>query len=69
MPNWHDARGPAEKLIAQRWRVGRSVGRTIYVCEGVNDPADTLIGMVDSQELAEHIVALHNAHIDGKATP
>lgn len=65
--NWHDARpaDQAHKFIALPWRVGGSVGRTIYVKEGRSDPADSLIGLVDSSELADHIVALHNAHLDG----
>lgn len=44
------------------WRAGRSVGRTLYVV--VNDEAsksDVLIGLVDTVEIAAHIVRVHNA--------
>lgn len=45
-----------------RWRVGRSVGRTIYIQDGP-DPTkgDTLIGMMDTRELAARVVNDHNA--------
>lgn len=41
-----------------QWRVGRKLGRTLYA----QTPAggDLLLGMVESRELAEHIVALQN---------
>lgn len=53
-------------FISRRWRVGGQVGRTIYVDhgDGEKDPL-LLFGLVDTPEIAEHIVALHNAHIDG----
>lgn len=58
----HDARGQSASMrLADRpWRVGGSVGRTIYAVEGPNDPADTLIGMMDSEELARLVVDDHN---------
>jgi hypothetical protein len=37
------------------WRVGRSVGRTIY------DATDELIGLMDTPELAEVVVGAVNA--------
>lgn len=37
------------------WRVGRSVGRTLYV-------GDQLIGVMDTSELAELVVEAVNAH-------
>jgi hypothetical protein len=37
-----------------RWRVGRKLGRTLYV-------NDVCVGMVDSAELATEIVAAMNA--------
>jgi hypothetical protein len=45
-----------------RWRVGRSVGRTVYRMVG-DDPSkdDELIGVMDTRALAETVVTLHNA--------
>lgn len=44
------------------WRVGRKVGRTIYVQEGA-EPSDDdmLIGLMDSEYLAEVVVDAVNA--------
>lgn len=71
----HDARGPviSRQLADREWRVGGSVGRTIYAVEGRNDPSDFLIGMMDSADLARLVVDDHNTmhaarqgtHIDG----
>lgn len=44
------------------WRVGRSLGRTIYAqVEAVPGPHDELLGMLDTLELAEECVRNHNA--------
>ena len=43
------------------WRAGRKLGRTIYA--QTPGGADVLVGMVESRELAEHIVAAHNQFI------
>lgn len=47
------------------WRTGRKVGRTIYRQNGV-DPADgdTLIGLMDTPELAQLVVDAVN-HSEG----
>lgn len=47
--------------LDKRWRVGRSVGRTIYVVYG-DEPSkwDKLIGMMDTQDLAREVVEAHN---------
>ena len=44
------------------WRVGRTVGRTVYRQTG-NDPAkgDELIGLMDTPELARQVVGAVNA--------
>jgi hypothetical protein len=51
-------------VVAQEplWRVGRSVGRTIYRQRGA-EPADSddLIGVMDSRELAAFVVTCVNA--------
>jgi hypothetical protein len=43
------------------WRVGRKLGRTIYAQPG-RDPGDDdyLVGLVESRELAQEVVAAHN---------
>ncbi len=48
------------------WRVGRKVGRTIYAQAG-NEPGadDTLIGVLDTKELAKAAVIAHNLTITG----
>lgn len=48
------------------WRVGRSIGRTIYAMVGPEpSKADYVIGMLDSDALAAEVVAAHNAHLRG----
>lgn len=50
--------------LERPWRTGRKVGRTIYAVLGdaVSD-ADTLIGMLDTPELAAEAVAAHNREL------
>jgi hypothetical protein len=52
-------------LASMRWRVGRRVGRTIYVCI-TPEPSDVdaLIGVMDSPELAAEAVAAHNGRLE-----
>jgi len=46
------------------WRVGRSVGRTIYAVKGpAGSKSDVLIGVMDSAHLAREAVDCHNAHL------
>lgn len=58
-------------LMDMRWRVGSSVGRTIYGHpnpdddEPDRDPA-LLLGMVDTPELARHIAVLHNRWLNSQ---
>lgn len=44
------------------WRTGRHVGRTIYACPPGSSYryGEGLIGMMDTLELAEHVVEIHN---------
>jgi hypothetical protein len=58
--------GRKEGLERVRWRVGRSVGRTIYaVVEAPPAVAgDVLIGMLDTKELAAAAVRDHNAALE-----
>lgn len=56
--NEKEERELAERLAAvppppDRWRTGRSVGRTLY-------KNDVLVGMVDTVEIAAQIVAVMN---------
>lgn len=49
-------------LTAVPWRTGRSLGRTVYARTGGDDwKADTVIGMMDTAELAEEACTAHNA--------
>jgi hypothetical protein len=45
---------PGNRGMSPRWRVGRSLGRTLYL-------DDKVIGMVDTPELAARIVEAMNA--------
>lgn len=40
------------------WRVGRKLGRTIYAEDGTDE--GTLLGMVDTVGIAQHVVKIHN---------
>jgi hypothetical protein len=47
--------------LTMRWRTGRKLGRTIYRCLDTGDPDDDeLIGMMDTAEVAAHVVDVHN---------
>jgi hypothetical protein len=49
-------------MAGRRLRVGRKVGRTLYVQDGaVPDDGDYLIGMVDTPAMAAEIVRRWNA--------
>lgn len=52
-------------LTTCRWRVGRSLGRTVYAQIGA-EPADddVLIGLFDSRELAAEAVRAHNSMLE-----
>jgi hypothetical protein len=53
-------------ILTSEWRQGRRVGRCIHMMVGTEpSEEDILIGVFDEPALAEHIVALHNARIDG----
>ncbi len=57
-----------DTACGQRWRTGRHVGRTIYeqLSDGPSDD-DTLIGVMDSPELAAEACRCHNAMLAGVA--
>lgn len=47
------------------WRVGRSLGRTIYRMVGTEPSKDDqILGMMDTREVAAHIVDLHNKTLE-----
>lgn len=49
------------------WRVGRTVGRTIYAQLGYDaSDDDVLIGVMDSPALAYVAVVGHNRQVDGR---
>lgn len=44
------------------WRVGRSLGRTVYrVLDPANPKGDQVLGMLDTRELASFVVDVVNA--------
>ena len=44
-----------------RWRVGRTVGRTLYIHDGDDpDGSGRLVGLMDTVELAEYVVTVVN---------
>ena len=47
--------------LSKPWRVGRKLGRTVYAQVG-REPSDTdyLVGLMESRELAQEVVAAHN---------
>lgn len=47
--------------VASVWRVGRSLGRTVYAVVGDNRDDDVFIGMMETRALAERVVSDHNA--------
>lgn len=52
-------------LSAFPWRVGRTLGRTVYARTGGDDyKADTEFGMLDTREIAARACADHNAMLD-----
>lgn len=50
----------------ERWRVGRKLGRTIYVIVG-DEPseADILIGMMDTPQQAQFVCQVVNQWLQG----
>lgn len=53
-------------VLNQKWRMGRTVGRTVYA-QLSDDPKDSdpLIGVMDTAVFAAHIVKLHNDGLAG----
>lgn len=50
-----------EDVFERPWRVGFKLGRTVYAMVGdTPSPEDGLLGMMETQHLAAHVVALHN---------
>lgn len=51
------------------WRVGQSVGRTLYACPPGSSYRDgeVLIGLMDSPELAQEAVTAHNQRLETDA--
>lgn len=52
-------------LARARWRVGRSLGRTVYavVGEGASKD-DVFLGVMDTAQLAALVVETHNAQVE-----
>lgn len=53
-------------VVLMPWRTGKSIGRTIYACPSVSSYRDgeIVIGMMDSPEIAQHIVDIHNEWLE-----
>lgn len=47
----------------QFWRVGRKVGRTVYVVVDDTATNDVLIGVMDTPDLAREAVEAHNERL------
>lgn len=58
---------PIASEVLRPWRVGRRVGRTIYMILG-NEPSDhdVLIGVMDSPEIADEAVVAHNMRLGAR---
>lgn len=58
---------PRKPWNEQRWRVGRTLGRTIYAQTGdePNPYTDTLLALAETRAIAAHIVTLHNQRLAG----
>lgn len=50
--------------MAERYRVGRRLGRTVYRTGGTQPVRHELVGMMDTAELAAAFVAAMNAALD-----
>lgn len=52
-------------IVKLKWRVGRKLGRTIYAMLG-SEPStdDLLLGVLDEEYLARHVVEVHNASLE-----
>jgi hypothetical protein len=56
---------PPNSVMTRRWRVGRSLGRTIYEQVGPSPSKDDkYLGMMETKAIADHVIALHNASIE-----
>jgi hypothetical protein len=51
-------------MAGRRWRVGRKVGRTIYIHDGNGE--GELIGLMDTPELAQLVVDAVNARLEAE---
>lgn len=56
---------PAGDLARLPWRVGRSLGFSVYA-QVAAEPgkADIYLGVMDSEPIAQHVVDLHNARLE-----
>lgn len=53
------------EMTRQPWRIGRSLGRTVYLQVGFEPSKDdVLLGLMETAFLAQHVVALHNAGLE-----
>jgi hypothetical protein len=53
----------------RRWRTGRSLGRTVYAQHGTGAAkGDELLGLMETTDLADHVVELHNKALTAPRT-
>lgn len=65
-----EAMDKAPDLTSFEWRTGRTLGRTLYARTGGADwKADTVIGMLDTRELAEAACSAHNEALARRREP
>jgi hypothetical protein len=50
-------------VVTSPWRVGRSLGRSVYARVGDDLDGDVFVGLMETRALAAQVVADHNAVI------
>jgi hypothetical protein len=48
-------------VVSSRWRIGRSLGRSVYAEVDSNPDQHVFVGMMETRLIAEQVVADHNA--------
>lgn len=58
------------RVMALPWRVGRSLGRTLYAQLGPEpSKADPFVGLMETPELARWVAGVHNLGLTFRLTP
>jgi hypothetical protein len=57
------------QFMMMPWRVGGTLGRTVFaVVAGVAHDDEPLLGLMETPELADLVVTLHNAAVPGQGS-